>query len=102
MNLTVNARRFQRTHPLSGTGSSVNASKDIGMGGTDLAPTFGSEPVVDAVHAAVVGSSCAVLELDAYSVHKVTSSDVCHDSLCWKNDDVIIFAEQYIGEALGC
>ena len=30
--LTVEARRFQRTHPLSGMGSSLNASKDTGMG----------------------------------------------------------------------
>ena len=37
--LTMNARRFQRTHPLSGMGSSLDASKDIGLGGTDLAFT---------------------------------------------------------------
>ena len=36
MVLTMNARRFQRTHPLSGTGSSLNASKDIGMVITDF------------------------------------------------------------------
>ena len=36
MVLTVNARRFQRTHPLSGMGSPLNASKDIGMGRVDL------------------------------------------------------------------
>ena len=38
MVLTMNARRFQRTHPLSGMGSSLNASKDNGVGVTDLAP----------------------------------------------------------------
>ena len=31
MVLTMNARRFQRTHPLSGMGSSLNSSKDIAM-----------------------------------------------------------------------
>ena len=31
---TINARRFQRTH----LGSSLNASRDVGMGVTDLAP----------------------------------------------------------------
>ena len=35
--LTMNARRFQRTHLLSGMGSSLNASKDVGVGVTDLA-----------------------------------------------------------------
>ena len=30
--LTMIARRFQRTHPLSGKGLSLKASKDIGMG----------------------------------------------------------------------
>ena len=38
MILTMTARRFQRTHLLSGMGSPLNASKDIGMGITDLAP----------------------------------------------------------------
>ena len=36
MVLTMSARRFQRTHTLSGMGSLLNASKDIGMGVTDL------------------------------------------------------------------
>ena len=36
MILTMDARLFQRTHPLSGMGSSLNASNDIGMGVTDL------------------------------------------------------------------
>ena len=44
--LTMNARRFQRTHLLGRMGSSLNASKDIGMGVTDFALTCGSEPVV--------------------------------------------------------
>ena len=44
--LTMNARRFQSQHPLSGMGSSLNASKDIGLGVTDLALTCESEPVV--------------------------------------------------------
>ena len=38
MILTMNERRFQRSHPLKGMGSSLNASKAIGMGVTDLAP----------------------------------------------------------------
>ena len=33
--------------------------------------------MVDAVHASMVGSGCAGLELDAGSAHKVSSSDVC-------------------------
>ena len=36
MTLTMDARRFQRTHLLSGMGSSLNASKETGMGVTDL------------------------------------------------------------------
>ena len=39
--------------------SALNASKDIGMGLTDIAPTRESEPVMDAVHTAVVGSACS-------------------------------------------
>ena len=39
--LPLNARRFQRKHPLNGMGSSLNVSKGIGMGVTD--------PVNDAV-----------------------------------------------------
>ena len=35
--LTMNARRFQRTHPLSEMGPALNASKDIDMGVTDSA-----------------------------------------------------------------
>ena len=56
MVLTMNARRFQRTHLLSGTGSSLNASKDIDMGVPDLALKCESEPVMDAVCTAVAGS----------------------------------------------
>ena len=40
---TMNARRFQRTHPLGGMGSSLNASKDIGVGVADVALACGSE-----------------------------------------------------------
>ena len=56
MILTMNERRIQRTHPSSGMGSSLNASKDIGIGVTDFALTCESEPEMDAVCAAVVGS----------------------------------------------
>ena len=38
MIVTMNARQSQRTHFLSGMGSSLNASKYLGMGVTDLAP----------------------------------------------------------------
>ena len=55
--LIMSARRFQRTHPLSGMGFSLDASKDIGMGVTDLAPICESEPVMDTVCIAVVAGS---------------------------------------------
>ena len=42
---------------LSGMGSLFDASKDIGMGVTDLAFACGPEPVVDEVCTAVVGSA---------------------------------------------
>ena len=52
--LTMNARRFQRTHPWRGMGDwTLNASKDIGMGVTVLTLTGGSEPVIDAGYTAV-------------------------------------------------
>ena len=60
--LTMNARRFQRTHHLSGMGSSLNATKDIGTGVSGFALTCGSEPVVGAVCTAVVGS-CRIWSL---------------------------------------
>ena len=64
MVLTMNARRFQRTHPLT-------------VGVVDFAHVCGLESMVDAVRATVVGSACAGLEFDAGSGHKVRSSDVC-------------------------
>ena len=48
-------------------GSPPNASKDIDLGVSDLALTGGSEPVMDAVCAAVVGSSRTGRVLDAGS-----------------------------------
>ena len=36
--LTMNARRSQRTQPLSGVGSSLNASEDLRVEGIDFAP----------------------------------------------------------------
>ena len=71
------ARTFQRRHPLSVMGSSLGALKDTGLGGIDLAHISGSESMMDAVHATVVASDCAGLELDAGSGHKVRSSTVC-------------------------
>ena len=47
------------------------------MGVIDLAHICGSESVMDAVHATVVGSACAGLEHDAGSGHKVRSFNVC-------------------------
>ena len=54
MILTMNARQFQRTHPLSGMGSSLNASEDFGMGVTDLAPVCNTDTVMDAMYTAIV------------------------------------------------
>ena len=76
MILTMNARRFQRTHPLSGMGSSLNASKGVRMGVTGLAPICTSEPVLDAGCTAVIGSA-RTRALDAGSAREGRSSDVC-------------------------
>ena len=65
--LTMNARRFQRTHPSRGMASALNASKDIAMSVTDLALVCESEPVLGAVCTAVVGSACTARVLDAGS-----------------------------------
>ena len=46
------------------------------MGGIDLTHICGTESMIDAVRAAVVGSACTGLELDEGSGHKVRSSDV--------------------------
>ena len=64
--LTMNARRFQRTHLLSLTGSSLNASKEIEMRVTDLSPTCGSEPVMDA--------ACPA----AFCAHEGRSPELCN------------------------
>ena len=63
--------------PLSGAGSSLNASKDVGMGVTDLALVCGSEPVMDAGNTAVVGSACPCV-FEAGSDCEDRSSDVCY------------------------
>ena len=63
MILTMNARRFQRTDPLSGLGS----SQDICMGVPDLALTSGSVPVMDAVCTSEVGSTRIGRVLDGAS-----------------------------------
>ena len=81
MVLTMNAR-FQRTHPLSGVGSSLNASKEIGMGVTDLTPI--SEPVTAGGYTAVVGSACPCV-FGAGSDYKDGSSD-----LLWRLTIVIL------------
>ena len=69
--------RTKRTHLLSGKGSSPNASNDTSMEGIDVPHICGSVSMMDAMHATVVGSACAGLEIDACSGHKVRSSDVC-------------------------
>ena len=69
MILTMNARRFQRTHPLSGMGSSLSAS---------IALTCGPEPVIGAVCIAVVGSARTGRILDAGSDREDRSSDACY------------------------
>ena len=48
------------------------------MGVTDLALTCESEPVMDAVYTAVVGSACTGRVLDAGSDREDRSSDVCY------------------------
>ena len=75
MVLTMNARRFQRTHPPSGMGSSLNASRDVAIGVIDLTPT--SELVIDAGYAAVVGSAFSCV-LDAGSDREDRFFDVCY------------------------
>ena len=77
--LTMNARRFQRIHPLRGMGDCVlNASKGFDMGVIDLA---------------VVGSDRTSRVLDAGSGREDDSSDVCCSdenttvSLCEKRVD---------------
>ena len=91
MILTMNAPRFQRTHLLSGVGSSPNASKDTGMGITDITPI--SAPVIDGGYTAVVGSVCPFV-FEAGSGCKDRSSDVCSVGdtrlSVSENDDVII------------
>ena len=56
--------------------SAPNSAQHI-LGVTDLALTCGSEPVVDAVCTAVVGSLRTGLVLDAGSDREDRSSDVC-------------------------
>ena len=91
----MNTRRFQRTHLLRGMGDySLNASKDAGMGVADLAPTCESEPVVDAVCTAEVGSDRTGRVLDGGSAREDRSSDVCYvgdtrQSFSEKDDDSI-------------
>ena len=54
----------------------VNASRDIDMEVIAFASTCGSEPVVDGVRTAVVGSDRTGRVLDASSGRKDESSDV--------------------------
>ena len=77
MVLTMNARRFQRTHPLSGMGFSLSASNDIAVGVFDHALVCESESEIDARYAAVVGSACSCV-FEAGSDREDRSSDVCY------------------------
>ena len=77
MILTLNARRFRRTHPLRGMGTSISPSKNFGMGILDPELSCGSEPVTDAVRSTVVGSARTGRVLNAGSDRGDRSSDVC-------------------------
>ena len=57
----------------------INASKDIDLRVADLVLTCGSEPVMDTVCTAVVGSFRTCHVLDAGSDREDRSSDVCND-----------------------
>ena len=85
MFLAMTVRRFQRTHPWSGTCYSLDASKGIGIGVTDLA-LVDRQLVVDAVRTAVVGSSRTGVR-DASPDREDRSSDVCHVSHSLKKSD---------------
>ena len=91
MVLTMNARRFQRTHPLRGMGDySLNRQRILIW---ELL-TCGSEPVIDAVCTAVVGSARTGRTLDAGSAREDRSSDVycvgdTRQSFFEKDDDSI-------------
>ena len=87
MILTMNARRFQRTHTSSGMRSSLCTSKDTGMGNIYIAHICASESMMDAVRVTVVGSACAGLELDAGSGHK---RQIFQCMLCWRHTMVFL------------
>ena len=78
MIVTMHARRLQRTHPLSGAGSSLNASKDMTLGSYCPCACCESEPVIDVMYIAVVGSARTGRVLDAGSNREDRSSDVCN------------------------
>ena len=96
---------------MCGMGTSTRSSKDfgIGQGLVDPVLTCGSEPKMDAVQTAVVGSVCAGLVLDA-GRHEVRSSDVCSvgDTRCHSLKDVVVIIMhthhlcRTLREALGC
>ena len=105
MILTMNARQFQRTHPLSGMGFSLNASKDTGMGVTHIAFVCEPDPAMDAVKTAVVGSA-RTRGLEAGSDREDRSSDVCYDgdirsSFSEKDDDIILHSSSLLEEGQG-
>ena len=91
MILTMNARRFQRTHLFRGMRDcSLNASKDFGLGVTDLAVAYGSEPMVDAVCTAVVGSARTGRVLEAGSAREDRSFGDARLSSSENDDDSIL------------
>ena len=56
---------------------SLNASKNVGIEAVDLTTSCGSEPVVDGVRTAVVGSDRTCRVLDAGSGREDETSEVC-------------------------
>ena len=63
---------------MSGIGSSLNASKDVGVGVTDFVFTCGSEPVMDTMCTAVVVSARTGRMLDGDSDRGDRSFDLCY------------------------
>ena len=90
MILTMNARRFQRTH-FCVEWEIIHSTRQgiFWYGVTDLALACGSEPVVDAECTAVVGSTFTGPVLDAGSVCEDRPSDTLatHDSHSLKKDN---------------
>ena len=91
LTLTMNARRFQRTHPLSGMGSSLNASKDVGVGVTDFAPIVNQSQCLTwqwLVQLALAYLYQALIARSGLSTRSVLATHDCH-SLQKKDDRIL-------------